>query len=461
MRSSLTRNLQSMLRQPEGGEDVSLLGFTPDGDLELPEDFEWLDYTIFLLHVASEIEHSLMVQYLYAAYSVGGPGLSDADREKARVWREGILGIAKEEMAHLITVQNLLRAIGGPPHLEREDYPYRSEFYPFHFRLERLTKDSLAKYVYAEAPEDWEVSSTSKEIRDRAHAAEGAGINRVGKLYTALEKIFNAPDRIRDDQFLVTTVRYQANQDEWGRGYEHGGQRGNQSQQNPEGTPYLLIDVVRDRQSAIAAIQRIARQGERPQDASQPDSHFARFLAIYQQIDEANPPSRAVPRDPTTNAVDANGRAVVSHPSAIRWCQLFDLRYRMLLFRLKHAFCVRAGEVTDQPTERGQLIAWTFGEMYNLRAIAGIIIQIPLGDGSANVAGPPFEMPYTISMPDWDSDKWRAHRALIANSKKLTTTMIQSGEEQSDYLRSLENNDALAGQVIDVLMQRALQEERP
>jgi hypothetical protein len=311
--------------------------------------------------------------------------------------------------------------------------------------------------VYAEAPEDWEVSPTSKEIRDRAHKAEGAGINRVGKLYTALEKVFAAPDRIRDDQFLTTTVRYQASADEWGRGYQFRGARGNQSGQNPE--QHLLIDVVRDRATAIAAIQAIARQGERPEDASQPDSHFARFLKIYQEIDEANPPSRNVARDPTTNAVDAGTRDVVKHPSAIRWCQLFDLRYRMLLYRLKHAFFVRAGEPTDQPTERGQLIAWTFGEMYNLRAIAGIIIQFPLEADITKVAGPPFEMPYTISLPDWDSDKWRAHRALIANSKKLTTTMIQSGEEQSDFLRSLDDNDELAGRVIDVLLQRALQEE--
>jgi hypothetical protein len=451
-----------MLRAPVDDEDVSLLGFTPDGDIELPEDFEWLDYTIFLLHVAAEIEHSLMVQYLYAAYSLGGPGLSDETREKARVWREVILGIAKEEMAHLITVQNLLRAIGGPIHLEREDYPYRSEFYPFHFRLERLTKDSLAKYVYAEAPENWEVSATSQEIRNRAHAAEGAGINRVGKLYKALDKIFSAPDRILDAQFLATTATYQASRDEWGRGYEHG-QRGNQSLQNAPGTPHLFIDRVTNRAEAVAAIRQIAQQGEAPVDDQQSNSHFARFLAIYQQIDEANPPSRAVPRDPTINAVDAGGRTVVSDPSAVRWCQLFDLRYRMLLFRLKHAFFARPGEDTSEPTARGQLIAWTFGEMYNLRAIAGILVQTPLGDGSAdNVAGPPFEMPYSISLPDWDSDKWRAHRALIANSNKLTSLMIQSGEAQSDYLLALKNNDALAAQVVDVLLQRALQnEERP
>ncbi|MEA2231907.1 MAG: hypothetical protein QOD83_1723 [Solirubrobacteraceae bacterium] len=38
-----------------------------------PPEFNWRDYTAMLLHVAAEIEHSLMVQYLFAAYSLGGP----------------------------------------------------------------------------------------------------------------------------------------------------------------------------------------------------------------------------------------------------------------------------------------------------------------------------------------------------------------------------------------------------
>lgn len=32
----------------------------------LPPEFSWHDYTVMLLHAAAKIEHSLMVQYLYA-----------------------------------------------------------------------------------------------------------------------------------------------------------------------------------------------------------------------------------------------------------------------------------------------------------------------------------------------------------------------------------------------------------
>ena len=72
-----------------------------------------------------------------------------------RAWQETILGVAKEEMGHLVTVENLHTALGLPIHLEREDYPWGSGFYPFGFTLERLTLDSLATYVCAESPAHW------------------------------------------------------------------------------------------------------------------------------------------------------------------------------------------------------------------------------------------------------------------------------------------------------------------
>lgn len=44
--------------------------FTPDLTLDKPEELTWWDWAVFLLHTAAEIEHALMVQYLYAAYSL-------------------------------------------------------------------------------------------------------------------------------------------------------------------------------------------------------------------------------------------------------------------------------------------------------------------------------------------------------------------------------------------------------
>src|SRR5918998_2799309 len=86
------------------------------------------DEAIFLLHTAAEIEHVLMAQYLYAAWSLPLDGPAVVQR-----WRRDILQIAREEMAHFASVQNLLRFIGGPLNFDREDFPFRTDFYPFPF----------------------------------------------------------------------------------------------------------------------------------------------------------------------------------------------------------------------------------------------------------------------------------------------------------------------------------------
>ena len=61
-----------------------------------------------------------------------------------RAWQETILGIAKEEMGHLITVQNLLTVLGAARQFDRDDYPNISPLYPFGFRLEPISLESLA-----------------------------------------------------------------------------------------------------------------------------------------------------------------------------------------------------------------------------------------------------------------------------------------------------------------------------
>ncbi len=105
---------------------------------------------IRLLREATEIEHALLVQYLYAAFSVKpeyiglvGFGFPNAD---------DLLGVAVQEMQHLEVVNRLLAALGASPNLIRQDFPYEPDIYPFEFNLEPLSRKTLAKYVYTEAP---------------------------------------------------------------------------------------------------------------------------------------------------------------------------------------------------------------------------------------------------------------------------------------------------------------------
>lgn len=143
---------------------------------------------IRLLKEASEIEHSLMIQYLFAAFSlkpkyaalVGPPEPSS----------DGLLGIAIQEMQHLAIVNKLLVALGGGPNLDRQDFPHEPDIYPFPLNLERLTRSSLARYTYVEAgrdsiPVEGKMSASDQLLCDRLTAELGNNteLNHVAGLY--------------------------------------------------------------------------------------------------------------------------------------------------------------------------------------------------------------------------------------------------------------------------------------
>src|SRR5215216_5669538 len=132
------------------------------------------DEAIFLLHTAAEIEHALMVQYLYAAWSLPPQAPMAVQR-----WRRDILQVAREEMAHFASVQNLLRFVGGPLNFDREDFPFRTELYPFPFRLERLSRVSLARYVTAEMPAQPDVDlGLMDDVLAATETGDGHPVNR-------------------------------------------------------------------------------------------------------------------------------------------------------------------------------------------------------------------------------------------------------------------------------------------
>src|SRR5262245_50840650 len=59
---------------------------------ELADGFTWHGYLVQLLHIASSIEHALMVQYLYAAYSLyENPELTPHEQKKVAQWRNLVL----------------------------------------------------------------------------------------------------------------------------------------------------------------------------------------------------------------------------------------------------------------------------------------------------------------------------------------------------------------------------------
>src|SRR5262249_53734715 len=102
MRPKILRHLGLLF---EDAKPQKLLAAAAEGKVGCPIPIEFTPhrYAVFLLHIAAEIEHALMVQYLYAALSLGGSKVPADHRIEVSEWREIILGIAKEEMGHLMT----------------------------------------------------------------------------------------------------------------------------------------------------------------------------------------------------------------------------------------------------------------------------------------------------------------------------------------------------------------------
>lgn len=413
-----------------------------------PPEFTWREYLIFLLTVDSQIEHSLMVQYLYAAWSLGGPNVPAAHHESVARWRQMLLGIAKEEMGHLATVQNALRFLNAPLALDREDYPWDAGFAPFEFALEPLTRKSLAKYILAESPETWpdDVSAGERqEIEDLATDSGTKPVNRVSLLFKKIVEILESEVRLPAEQLHPESYPVQASWDEWGRGYGKGA-RGS-SISGTVKTPDVLIMRMSSRQSAIAALNAVASQGEAPAPGSADDletSHFRRFLQIWQEWPkEASwSPALDLPVNPAVDGLGAgNQTARISHPEAAAWGNLFNLRYRMLLSFLGHSFYVTNASGQDR---RGPIINRIFGEMYNLRAISAIITQLPLASDGTGLAGPPFQMPYSLNLPENERAYWSLHLDLLDASSRLVAGLAKNGSDGAIYATTLASLDAEA-----------------
>ena len=145
---------------------------------------------IRLLKEGAEIEHDLMIQYLYGALSlrpayeelVGAPTPNSTS----------LMGIIVEEMRHLASVNRLLVELEARPVLTRQDFPYETDAYPFPFELAPLGEESLAKFTYCEADKTRIKRARSvvddSFLLDKLKGTLGPSLtpNHVGSLYDAI-----------------------------------------------------------------------------------------------------------------------------------------------------------------------------------------------------------------------------------------------------------------------------------
>jgi hypothetical protein len=423
---------------------------------------------IALLRVAAEVEGALMVQYLFAAGSLlpnisvdvpdlGYPIISDD-------WYDLIRDVAKQEMGHLMTVQNLLLSLGAPSHVDRENLPLESPLYPFPFTLQPAHLTTLARFVCAEAPR----MVAGPDATDYAAAtalanAGGNTVSRVGQIYERLFWLFQDgaepqqpwPDLENpfphwppwhvDPARVGLNVDLQADPVEW---------RGSDGGASPDTAIYVL--QVRDKASARGAIFKIGLQGEGP--TSDPGiTHFDKFLRIFreQQIVGQQPGAPVFVRnqadDPRTGL---SGAATITDPKALAWAQLANVRYHMMLMDIALATSLNQADTAPGTTAtRANFTTWAFSEMLaTVKPLTIELRQMPLSAG-ANPddvrAGIPYELP-NQSLPVAVTDRLAYLRSRIVESDGLRSYIAQafnpSPKQQKllAYMASLDASVAVA-----------------
>jgi hypothetical protein len=488
--------------------DTSNEEIRPGEHFQKRPDMTWRDHLVMLLHFGAEIEHSLMVQYLYCAYSLGGPQVPDEHRETVQGWRDAILTVAREEMGHLLTVQNLLTFLGAPVNFAREDFPWDRSVYPFPFTLAPFSMDILCQFIFAEMPRPQEIPLPGKntEVRFARRSPEEenrliaevlvnlnsqnlkeatARAHRVGELYEKIIEVISDETKIPDSAFNEASYDYQASWDDWGRGYKPDPKKittgGDADEEKfkaavaaantlaTERDAYVLVGRVATRTDAVKGLRAIAGQGEGPHliaDKHGEPSHFERFLTIYEQLKAKQgdwEPARPVPRDPTTRsdfakyspsryplmsqeqslraaelAAEATGQVgdrLIDAIVAKHLAQIFNQRYRLLLYYLAMTYRFARNAPRDRPSLRGVLMHRAFGEMYNVKALAGMLVRLPrsLANPAAGVAAPPFEIPYTLDLPPTEREIWSKLEDLFGETRVTCGRLLYYPEEPDNW----------------------------
>lgn len=446
------------------------------------------DEAALLLSVGAEIEHALMVQYLYSAYSIRQDQANHELRGEVAGVADRLVQIAREEMGHFITVQNLLHSIGAPLHFERQDSPFESVLHPFRFKLEKCSRGALAKYVTAESPvvrppdmtdEEWE--RLCRIALEAKAANDGQTVRHVGQLYARLIDLFTDPvDGVSDADFVTGPDDRQAQDADWG--FDPG-----TSIPGEEGSRRVQVDSftheqpARQRQAAVTALRVLSEQGEG--FGAGIESHFERFLDLYGQFESltsrrvefvwpvaTNPSVIATSEPADWSSCDVAGavraafaaRGTISDPRSRDWAILFNIRYRLLLAFLAHFLRTSGGRYVEtegpaigDPTERGLLLIWTFDEMRRVKKIAQKLVHLPLCDpDDGRRAGAPFQLPYSLSVADQERHRWRGHLDAVRSAIGLIQAMQgRAGAIDRDdpFLHDLRADDARRERVLAAL----------
>ena len=359
---------------------------------ETPFVIEHREALIYMLYEAAELEHGIMCQYLFAAFSLKqreDEGLTADALEAVLRWRRVIAHVATEEMLHLALVQNLLSAIGSAPHLARPNLPAPARHYPagVNLTLVPFGEPALRHFMFLERPEGMELEG-AEGIDAPVHEAvplmaEGDIVPQpqdfatLGHLYRSIEHgIDHLAEKFGERNLFVGPARAQATSD-----YFHW----------PELVP--VTDVA----SAHRAIDTILEQGEGARGAWQ-SAHFGQFVQIldeYRELKAANPdfePARPVLFATVRPSQHDDTVPRITDGVASRCIDLFNVGYEVLT-QLLHRYFAHTEETDAQLTTLSRAAIALMVRV--LKPLGDLITALPVGrEHPGMTAGASFELFY-------------------------------------------------------------------
>ncbi len=358
---------------------------------EAPFVIEHREALIYMLCEAAELEHGIMCQYLFAAFTLKqdeGEGLTPEELAAARRWRKVISHVATQEMLHLALVQNLLSAVGSAPHLSRPNFPHPASHYPagVHLALLPFGEHALRHFMFLERPEGMDLHDgdglaafgrAAPHMMASDIVPRGQDFATVGHMYRSIEAGFARLCAKYGEKWLfVGPPRAQATEQHF---------------RWPE------LVAVTDLASAQRAIDEILEQGEGPRGHWE-SAHFGQFVSILDEFEQAREANRGLV--PARPVLPVNVRPcdrdvevpLADDPDTAKVMDLFNVAYEILLQIFERFFAH-----TDETDAQLKALAdATMGLMFGvIKPLGDLITTLPAGPSYPGInAGPSFELFY-------------------------------------------------------------------
>jgi chromopyrrolic acid synthase len=370
------------------------------------------DQLVVALRHAAELEVAVMLQYIYAGYSIPNYAtgeeyvrqglwtdkqlhLACGDDKEVRDYgmRGVLLEVSHEEMIHFLMVNNILMAMGEPFYPAIPNFSEINKSFPIEvdFALEPLNAISIQRFRRFELPDFLEQELQQEPESNDPTADRLHGYGSLSELYKhirfAIETI--------PDLFVVKKGNT--------GGEHHLFLREDFNQVHPD--YQLQVDDVK---SALFAIDLIVEQGEGCNHKSSKfeKSHYQQFqriaeaLAQEQTIDRSTGcmipwnPSYPALRNPTINYRDHN-TTIVTVPQTRAVMQIFDECYFLMMQLMVQHF----GLTPTGSLRRSKLMNAGIDIMTGMmRPLGELLMTMPSGK-RGKTAGPSFEITTPIYIP--------------------------------------------------------------